>query len=149
MHLFFLMEEEMATHSSILAWKISWTKKPGGLQSRGSQRVGHDWATHAYLLILSQILSPLTLLLSSEQSSLYYRAGPCWFSVLNIAVCTCQLQTLNPSPLPPFPLVTKISFSKSVSLFVFCRQIHLPHFFFKILYASNVVFIFLCLMIHS
>ena len=36
------MEEEMATHSSILAWKIPWTEEPGGLQSMGSQRVGHD-----------------------------------------------------------------------------------------------------------
>ena len=34
--------EEMATHSSTLAWKIPWTEKPGGLQSLGSQRVGHD-----------------------------------------------------------------------------------------------------------
>ena len=37
-----LLEEEMATHSSILAWKIPWTEEPGGLQSKGSQRVGHD-----------------------------------------------------------------------------------------------------------
>ena len=36
------LEEEMATHSSILAWRIPWTKKPGGLQSRASQRVGHN-----------------------------------------------------------------------------------------------------------
>ena len=35
----------MATHSSILAWRIPWTEEPGGLQSTGSQRVGHDWAT--------------------------------------------------------------------------------------------------------
>ena len=34
----------MATHSSILAWKIPWTEDPGGLQSRGSQRVGVNWA---------------------------------------------------------------------------------------------------------
>ena len=40
------LEKEMATHSSILAWKISWTEEPGGLQSMGSQRVGHDWATN-------------------------------------------------------------------------------------------------------
>ena len=37
-----LLEKEMATHSSILAWKIPWTEEPGGLQSMGSQRVGHD-----------------------------------------------------------------------------------------------------------
>ena len=36
----------MATHSSFLAWRIPWTKKPGGLQSMGSQRVGHDLATN-------------------------------------------------------------------------------------------------------
>ena len=34
----------MATHSSILAWRIPWTNEPGGLQSMGSQRVGHDLA---------------------------------------------------------------------------------------------------------
>ena len=37
-----LLEEEMATHSSILAWGIPWTEEPGGLQSVGSQRVRHD-----------------------------------------------------------------------------------------------------------
>ena len=36
------LEEGMATHSSILAWEIPWTEEPGGLQSVGSQRVGHD-----------------------------------------------------------------------------------------------------------
>ena len=39
------LEKEMATHSRILAWRIPWTKEPGGLQSTGSQRVGHDWVT--------------------------------------------------------------------------------------------------------
>ena len=36
------LEKEMATHSSILAWKIPWTEDPGRLQSMGSQRVGHN-----------------------------------------------------------------------------------------------------------
>ena len=36
------LEEEMATHISILAWRIPWTEEPGGLQSMGSQRVGLD-----------------------------------------------------------------------------------------------------------
>ena len=40
----------MATLSSILAWKISWTEEPGGLQSMGSQRVGHDWAINTTYL---------------------------------------------------------------------------------------------------
>ena len=38
------LEKEMAAHSSILAWKIPWTVEPGRLPSRGSQRVGHNWA---------------------------------------------------------------------------------------------------------
>ena len=37
-----LLEESMATHSSILTWRIPWTEEPGGLQSTGSQRVRHD-----------------------------------------------------------------------------------------------------------
>ena len=39
------LEKELATHFSILAWKIPWTEKPGRLQPMGSQRVGQDWAT--------------------------------------------------------------------------------------------------------
>ena len=39
------LEEEMATHSSILAWEILWTEEPGGLHSIGLQSVGHNWVT--------------------------------------------------------------------------------------------------------
>ena len=41
------LEEEMATHPSILAWRIPWTEEPGGLQSLGLQRVRHDGATES------------------------------------------------------------------------------------------------------
>ena len=47
------LEKEMAIHSSTLAWKISWMEKPGRLQSMGSQRVGHDWATSLSLMDLT------------------------------------------------------------------------------------------------
>ena len=39
---FYALEKEMATHSSNVAWKIPWTEEPGGLQTMGSQRVGHN-----------------------------------------------------------------------------------------------------------
>ena len=39
------LEKEIATHSSILTWKIPWIEQPGRLQSMGSQRVGHNWGT--------------------------------------------------------------------------------------------------------
>ena len=41
------LEKGMATHCSILAWRIPWTEEPGGLQSMGSQRARHNWATNA------------------------------------------------------------------------------------------------------
>ena len=42
------LEKEMATHSSILAWRIPWSKEPDRLQSIGSQRVWHDWSDLAH-----------------------------------------------------------------------------------------------------
>ena len=46
------LEKEMTVHSNILAWGILWKEEPGGLQSIGSQRVGHDWTTNTYLLLI-------------------------------------------------------------------------------------------------
>ena len=51
------LEKGMAIHSSILAWKILWTEKPGKLQSMGSQRVGHDWVTNTSTLNLVPVYS--------------------------------------------------------------------------------------------
>ena len=54
--------KKMTTHSSILIWKIPWTEEPGGLQSMGSQRVGHDWVTehtHGAILELEKILEQI------------------------------------------------------------------------------------------
>ena len=45
----YILEKEMATHSSTLAWRIPWMEEPGGLQSMGSLKVGHDWATSLWL----------------------------------------------------------------------------------------------------
>ena len=42
------LEKEMATHFSVLAWRIPWTEELGGLPSMGLQRVGHDWATNTF-----------------------------------------------------------------------------------------------------
>ena len=62
------MEKEIATHSSVLAWRIPGTGEPGGLPSMGSRRVGHDWSDlaaaaaaavtqqfHAYVNILQKV----------------------------------------------------------------------------------------------
>ena len=58
------LEKEMATHSSILAWKIPWTEEPDRLQSMGSQRVGHNLATkqqtasQRYLVFVPLVAGP-------------------------------------------------------------------------------------------
>ena len=48
------LKKGMATHSSILAWRMPWTEESAGLLSRGSQRVGHDWVTNTHPSFLSQ-----------------------------------------------------------------------------------------------
>ena len=53
--LFHKLEKGMTTHSSILSWRIPWTEEPGGLQSTGSQRVRHDWATFTLTLCYKYI----------------------------------------------------------------------------------------------
>ena len=80
------LEKEVVTHSSILAWRIPWTERPGGLQSMGSQRVGHDWATS-----LSLISSPSFFLFTFL-----------WLTQLFWTVCSClpsrssHIETLSP-----------------------------------------------------
>ena len=62
------LEEEMVTHSSILAWRIPWTEEPDGLQSMGSQRVRHDRVTNTFvhfivifLLLFLKSITPFSL----------------------------------------------------------------------------------------
>ena len=65
-------EEGMATNSSILAWRIPWTEEPGGLQSIGSQRVRHDWATKHSTAQLHVHSLPITSMQIIPKFSLYY-----------------------------------------------------------------------------
>ena len=62
------LEKEMAIHSSTIAWKIPWTEEPHRLQSMGSQRVGHDWATS---------LSPFILCPQGFSRQDYWSELPC------------------------------------------------------------------------
>ena len=50
------LEKGMATHSSILAWRIPWTKECGQLQSMGPQRVGHDWVVNTHVHFWRKII---------------------------------------------------------------------------------------------
>ena len=87
------LEEGMATHSSILAWEIPWTEEPGGLQSKGQQRVRHDWCDRAYSIQLS--LNPSLL------SNSRHPQTPRSFSLLNLGSYSviCAVHSHHPSPL--------------------------------------------------
>ena len=81
-------EKAMATHSSILAWKIPWTKEPGRLQSMGSRRVGQDWATSLSLSIWlgAKMLRNFFLLISSWM----------FFSWLSLIVAPLAFLSITP-----------------------------------------------------
>ena len=74
------MEQEMATHSSILSWRAPWTEEPGGLQSMGSQRVGYDLVTEHEVSkrrrLIKSIKVHLLLLLLSRFSRVQLCATP-------------------------------------------------------------------------
>ena len=68
-----LREEEMPTHSSIPAWKFPWTEEPGGLQSKGLQKVKHDWVCMHTCCIFLSYYNLLTHQVYSKQGQLWRR----------------------------------------------------------------------------
>ena len=99
------LEKEMATYSSTVAWKILWMGDPGRLQSMGSKRVRHDWATSLSLYMYVQSLSRVWLFatpwtvacqasLSMEFSRQEYWSGLSFISPSNYCICF-----LSPTPL--------------------------------------------------
>ena len=94
------LEKGMATHSSIIiAWRISWTEKPGGLQSMGSYRVGHNWASNTHTHTHNTNCDPPRFPLphiplpggdSREQFGLYASRSP------SLRVCTKNVSMYRP-----------------------------------------------------
>ena len=86
------LEEEMATHSSILAWKIPWTEEPGGLQSMGLQRVRQDWMTEHRTL--SRVPCSIELVL------IRYVFYTCCCEVASVVSDSVRPQRRQPTRLP-------------------------------------------------
>ena len=82
------LEKEMATDSSTLAWKIPWTREPGRLQSMGSQRVRHDWATSLSFHFHSAYK------LNKQGDSIQPWCAP--FPIWNQFIVPCLVLTRNP-----------------------------------------------------
>ena len=70
---FHALEKEMATHSSVLAWRIPGTGEPGGLPSMGLHRVGHDWSDLA-----TAAIDKIMLILKNSRSSVRFSVKPLW-----------------------------------------------------------------------
>ena len=73
----------MATHSSILAWRILWTEEPGWLQSMGSQIVGHDRATDTFTFTSWYMIGPVEpMVMGLLPIFLFCKVGPCSGGIL-------------------------------------------------------------------
>ena len=91
-------EVVMATHSSILAWRIQWREEPGRLRSTGSQRVGNDWATSlSFFLFL-----PWCPWDSCRSSSVSIVHTPSWLRWTPRCVRLCRLLIYSPAGVHPF-----------------------------------------------
>ena len=89
-------EKVMAPHSSTLAWKIPWMEEPGGLQSMGSLRVGHDWATSLSLFTFMhwrRKWQPTPVFLPENPRD----GGAWWAAVYRVAQSQTQLKWLSSS----------------------------------------------------
>ena len=128
------LEKEMATHSSTIAWKIPWTEEPGRLQSMGSQRVGHDWATSLSLSynhcpnIQENTISTCVFLLSSilwkRRQLFYFQVKEQWGHFWNFALEGPQTFVLL------FPIVYSIIlFSATLTEDFIFSSLHLFSFF--------------------
>ena len=89
---FFFFEKEIATHSSILAWRIPWTKEPGGLQFMGPQRVRHNWVTKTHTHTHTHTHTPSTYdMLSSRIFKWADIFSPKWKSLSTVNPIDCSL----------------------------------------------------------
>ena len=86
------LEKEMAIHSSIFAWKIPWRKEPGSLQSTGSQRVGHDWATS---LSLSSMFQFFNINGHFQENIKTYWTEQSTIKIYHSVFCISSVQSLN------------------------------------------------------
>ena len=77
------LEKGMATRSSILTWRIPWTKEPGGLQFMGSHRVEHDWMTNTFIIIMELFWFVLLQITNSKENTMFS------FIILTMTVHHC------------------------------------------------------------
>ena len=125
----------VATHSSTLAWKIPWSEEPGRLQSRGSQRVGHDWATSLSLSCIGEGNgNPLRCSCLENPKD----EGAWWAAVYGVTQSRTRLKRLSSSSSSSrwktksvIPPLFSSQFGFSPSVFTILMNISNPHPFIQ------------------
>ena len=107
------LEKEKATKSSTLAWKIPWTEKPGRLQSMGSQRVGHDWATSLSLFTFIQ-LAMTSQWLDQKEAPKHFPKPNLYRKKVVVTVWWCAAGLAQYSFLNPSKTITSDKYSHQV-----------------------------------
>ena len=120
------LEQEMVTHSSIFTERITWTEEPCGLQSMGSQRVGHDWATNTNTSLVYSQFSHSVMSDSLRLHGLKHTRLPCPYQLLELTQThvhwvsdaihpTISSSVVRPLLLPPSILpITRVFSNESV-----------------------------------
>ena len=107
----------MAPHSSTLAWNIPWTEEPGGLQSMGSLRVGHNWATSVYFSLSCIGEGNGTPLQCSCLENPRGR-GACWAAIYGVAQSQTRLKQLSSSSSSMYSIMSSASSESFTSSFL-------------------------------
>ena len=142
----------MATHSSVLAWRIPWMDKPGRLQSMGSHRVGHDWSDLA-AAALGIIPHPLALFLvrlpKAHLTSPFRMSGsrwvttPLWLSgslsvfLYSLSGYSCHLSLISSAPVRSLPFL-----SSSVPIFAWNIPLVSPIIWKRSHLSHSIVFLY-------
>ena len=149
----------MATHYSILAWKIPWTEEPGGLQSMGSRRVRHSWEANSFTSFFKHIKKKKLLEVSCFTVSYWFLP---YINMNQLQVCICPLPLEPASHLPPHPsrLSQRLGWAPGDTQqipagylfytwqFMFpcyysiCPSLSFPHFVYKSVLCEQVYFYF-------
>ena len=114
----------MAPHSSTLAWKIPWTEEPGGLQSMGSLRFGHDWATSVPLFTFihwRRKWQRTPVFLPGESQG---RGGAWWAAVYGVAQSQTRLKQLSSSSSTAWILMNQSRYSNQSEKMSFVNNQH-------------------------
>ena len=137
------LEEIMATHSSVLAWRIPWTEEPGRLQSVGSQRVGHNWASNTHTH------TPFIVIVRYWLYSVLLHSISLWL-ILFIVVYTSSFPTAVVHLLSPssywYPGVCSLYPWVCFLFVIFTSLLYFPYSTYK---WYHIVFVFLCLTYFS